>query len=155
MADDTNKQASGVSKFNILLIIIVGILAVVNYTEQQRFKDFVFEKLTSVNNIQKTVDFSVTTIQQLSHGFMLAQASQKKYLTGIKFTGRIINTQSVKHRDVTFNLSVNGKNKEFTINKISSGNSTGFNVYVPELSVNNARYAKIRYVRSSIFFYTK
>ena len=156
MADDTkNKQASGLSKFNLLLIIIIGILAVVNYSEQQKFKDFVFESLNSVSDIQKTVDFSVTTIQQLSDGFMLAEASQKKHLTGIKFTGRIINTQSVKHLDVTFNLSVNGKDKEFTINKISSGNSTGFNVYVPELSVNNARYAKIRYVRSSVSFYTK
>ena len=150
-----NKQASGLSKLNSLLIIIIAAIVAAQYSEQQRFKEFMFESLNSVSDIHKTVDFSVTTIQQLSDGFMLAAAAQEKHLTGIKFTGRIINTQAVKHLDVTFNISANGKNKEFTINKISSGNSTGFNVYIPELNANNARYAQIRYVRSSISFYTK
>ena len=113
MTDNINtKQASGLSKFNLLLIIIIGILVVFIYSEQQRFKKFMFKSLNSINDIQKTVDFSLTTIQQLSDGFMLVEASQKKYLTGIQFTGRIINTQSVNHSDVTFNLSVNGTNKE-------------------------------------------
>lgn len=156
MTNDTNtKQTSGLSKFNLLLIIIIGILVIISYSEQQRFKKFMFESLNSIQDIQKKVDFSLTTIQQLSDGFMLADASQKKHLTGIEFTGRIINTQSINHSDATFNLSVNGKNKEFTINKISSGNSTQFNVYIPELDVNNARYAQIKYIRSSISFYTK
>jgi len=156
MAENTNnKRASGLSKFNLLLLIIIVVVVIGNYSEQQRFRDFMYESLNSVSDIEKTVDFSVSTIQQLSDGFMLAEAAQKKHLTGVEFTGRVINTQSVQHLNATFNISVNGKNKEFTINKISSGNSTGFNVYVPELSVQNARYAQIRYVRSSISFYTK
>ena len=156
MTNDTNtKQTSGLSKFNLLLIIIIGILVIISYSEQQRFKKFMLESLNSIQDNQKKVDFSLTTIQQLSDGFMLTDTSQKKHLTGIEFTGRIINTQSINHSDVKFNLSVNGKNKEFTINKISSGNSTEFHVYIPELDFNNSRYAQIKYIRSSISFYTK
>lgn len=105
--------------------------------------------------MQQPVDFSISTIQQLGNGFMLANAAQEKHLTGITFTGRVINTQSVKHLDVTFNLSVEDKNKEFTINKISSGNSTGFSVYIPELNAESARYAQIKYVSSKVYYYTK
>jgi hypothetical protein len=105
-------------------------------------------------NTERTVDFSVTTIQQLSDGFMLVSAGQEKHLTGMKFTGRIINTESVDKINATFNLSVDGENKEFTINRISSGNSTAFSVYIPDVSAS-ARYAQIGYVRSSVYYYTK
>lgn len=89
MTNDTNtKQTSGLSKFNLLLILIIGILVIISYSEQQRFKKFMFESLNSIQDIQKKVDFSLTTIQQLSDGFMLADASQKKHLTGIEFTDR-------------------------------------------------------------------
>ena len=130
-------------------------LAVNNKVEQQRVIDYLNDSSSSVNKFKQRVDFSVSDIQRLSDGFMLASATQEKHLTGIKFSGRIINTQSVDSHNVTFNLTVNGKTKKFTINKISSGNSTGFNVYIPDLSAENARYAEIKYVSSSIAFLTK
>ena len=101
------------------------------------------------------VDFTNTSIQELDQGFMLSEAGQSEHLTGIKFTGRVINTQSVQHRNVTFKITVSGLSKEFSINQISSGNSTRFSVYIPDLTADKARYAKIEYLRSTVSYYTK
>ena len=150
-----DKQASGLSKFNLLLIIIIAVILLAHCGEQEIINYDLREKLNSVVDVKETVDFSVKTIQPLSNGFMLSKAAQDKHLTGIKFTGRIINTQSVDHLNVKFNLSVNDINKEFTINKISSGNSTAFNVYIPDISAESARYAQISYVSSTVYYYTK
>lgn len=114
-------------------------------------------KVKSIEQVVKLspVDFSESNAQQLGNGFMLANAAQEKHLTGIKFTGRIINTQSVHHENAIFDFSVDGKNKEFTINKISPGNIAIFDVYIPDLKLENARYAQIKYFRSKILFYAK
>ena len=97
----------------------------------------------------------MSNIQKIDDVFMLAGASQKERLTGVDFTGRIINTKSVDHLNLKFTLTVNNISKSFTINKISSGNSTGFSVYIPELAINNARYAKIEYESSQIAYLAK
>ena len=83
------------------------------------------------------------------------KASQEEHLTGIKFNGRIVNAQSVRHKNASFKLTVDDKSVDFSINQISPGNSTSFSVYVPELKAENARYAKIEYQSSSVEFYTR
>jgi len=95
-------------------------------TKEIRYKYF----LDQIGNV---VDFTISSIQDLDNGFLLTQSAQTEHLTGIKFTGRIINTQSVKHKNVTFKITVSGQSKEFTINQISSGNSTRFSVYIPDI----------------------
>ncbi len=144
MTGDTEKnRPSGLSKFNLFLVLIVGLLATVHVIQHDQ---------TNYAPIDPTVDFSVSHIQQLKDGFMLTNAGQKKHLTGVKFSGRIINTLAVDHHNVTFQLHVDGKNKEFSINRISSGRSTSFNVYVPELELEYARYAQIGFVRSKVSY---
>jgi hypothetical protein len=145
------RSSSNLSKLNFVLIVIIAAVALFNESEQLKKLYFLHQAITS----KYTVDFTVSDIQRIDDVFLLANASQEKHLTGIKFSGRVINSQSVDYIDVAFNLSVDGESKEFTINRISSGNSTGFNVYIPELSIDDARYAKIEYVRSRIHFYTK
>lgn len=148
---ENKPRSSGLSKLNLALIIIIAIILIDNEGEQSRALQFLHQFITA----KYRVDFTVPEIQQIDNTFLLSSASQEKHLTGIKYSGRIINTQSVDHLNAAFNLDVDGKSKGFTINKISSGNSTGFNVYIPELNIENARYAKIEYVRSQIQFYTK
>ena len=145
------KSSSGLSKLNFVLIILIGLVALVNESEQSQKLDLLYEEITS----KYTVDFTVSDVQRIDNVFLLANASQEKKLTGVKFTGRIINTQSVDHVNATFDITVDGQSKEFTINRISSGNSTGFNVYIPELNIEDSRYAKIEFVRSQIRFFTK
>ena len=139
-------------KVNFFLIIAMSVIFMVHSTDQEITNSYVLE---SLGNVGKNADFSVTEIQALNSGFLLSDAGQERHLTGIKFTGRIINTQSVQHLNASFNISVNGKDKEFTINKISSGNSTAFNVYIPDLEAEDARYVKIRNINSTIRYYTK
>lgn len=111
--------------------------------------EYFLEKLSNV------IDFSVPSIQTVGDGFMLSRAEQEAHLTGIKFRGRILNTQSIQHKNITFKLTVNKIEKTFTINQISAGNSTSFEVYVPDLSAEDARYGSIKYVESTVVYYTK
>ena len=83
-------KASRLPKFNLFLIILVGLLTIYYNSEQSRKHNFLYEVITS----KHTVDFTVSEIQWIDDDFLLAGASQEKHLTGIKFTGRIINTLS-------------------------------------------------------------
>jgi len=153
MTDSTenNKSNSKLPVINFILILLIGLFVLVNQSEQRHRINSLVEVITS----KHTVDFSVSNIQQIDNVFMLTGATQEKHLTGVKFSGRIINSQAVDHLNIEFTLSVGEASKEFTINRISSGNSTGFNVYIPELSLKSARYAKIEYVSSQIAYLAK
>ena len=99
------------------------------------------------------IDFTVPSVQTLAdHKFAVAQLSQEEHLTGIKFRGRIINMTAVDFEGVTFELRVAGEGKEFTISRISSGDSTGFEVYVPDLSANRAETGQIHYRGGMVYF---
>jgi hypothetical protein len=124
-------------------------LAKLEEKTQEVVIDHFFRKLGNI------VDFSVPNVQEIGNGFFVVKASQEEHLTGIKFNGRIINAQSVRHKNASFKLTVDGKSVDFSINQISPGNSTSFSVYVPELKAENARYAKIEYQSSSVEFYTR
>jgi len=143
--------SSKLSKINFALILLIGFVVFINESEQYQQLERLYESFTS----KYTVDFSVSEVQSIDRVFLLTNASQKKHLTGIEFSGRVINTQSIDHLDVHFELSVDDKNKEFTINKISSGNSTGFSVYIPDIDIERARYAKINAVGGNVTFFTK
>jgi hypothetical protein len=149
------KQASALSKINLVLIILIILFFFVHEEGQDQFIQMLLGSSEFRDDSVQPVDFSVATIQQLADGFLLSQASQDEHLTGMKFRGRIVNTQSVAHHNVTFTISVGDQSKEFVINKISPGNSTGFDVYLPEISADKARFADITYVSSSVSYYTK
>ena len=66
----------------------------------------------------------------------------------------MINTQSVDHTNITFELTIGGQTKQFTINRVSSGNSTAFTVYLPDVSKESARYGRFAYQNSTVSYYT-
>lgn len=144
-------SASGLSKLNFFLILLIGVSFLVVVDEQSTRYKMLYELLAS----RYTVDFSVRELQPVNDRFFLGEASQEQHLTGVKFTGRIINSLAVDHTEVTFDLKVAGQSKEFVINRISSGNSTAFNVYIPELRIEDARYAQIEYKHSKVHFRTR
>lgn len=101
------------------------------------------------------VDFTVPQVQDIGNGFYLVRSEQEEHLTGLKYKGRIINSTSVRHNNVEFKLVVGGQEKEFTINQISAGNSTAFEVYVPDVTAEAGRYGEIKYQQSSIAYYIR
>ena len=109
----------------------------------------------SIDTDSTIIDFSIPGVQDIGEGFSVVQASQEEHLTGIRFTGRVINREAVDHTSVKFQVMVSGKSQGFMINRISSGNSTAFNVYVPDLDASESRYARVQYLGSTVAFRTK
>ena len=156
-----SNKASTLSKFNLFAIIVMAVVLIIHEEEQSLFTEYLYEQLES-GGIGKgnVVDFSASELQPITSSFLLAGASQKKHLTGVIFTGRIINATALKRTNVEFDITANphsyaSVSKRFTINQISSGNSTGFSVYIPELNLEDARLAKIEYINASTHFRIK
>ena len=107
-----------------------------------------------LNDIFKNqIDFTSTNVQDIGDGFSVVRLEMAEHLTGIKFSGRVINTQSIRHRNVEFKIEVGEKEKTFTINTISAGNSTGFSVYVPDIKPEDAHYGSIKFISSTCEYY--
>jgi hypothetical protein len=104
----------------------------------------------------RLVDLAEPTIQSFDQsGFLVAELAVKEHLTGVKVSGRMINTRTVDHTGISFSLAIGGQSKRFIINRVSAGNSTGFSVYVPDVPKEDARYGEFAYLESNIHFLTK
>jgi len=112
--------------------------------------------LRSTGQSKGFVDLAEPTIQDLEQsGFYVVKLAVEEHLTGVKVSGRMINTQSVDHTNITFELTVGGQSKQFTINRVSKGNSTAFSVYLPDVSKEEARYGWFAYLNSTLTYFIK
>lgn len=103
-------------------------------------------------NLFSGIDFTDSDIQTISDHFLLVDAEQIEHLTGIKFKGSILNTQSVHYENVRFKLTVNKITKDFVVHNIPAGNSTNFTIYIPDINVKDARYGEIKYQESLVSY---
>jgi hypothetical protein len=106
--------------------------------------DSIDSQLLSLRILQATrdvkkgrVDLTNPTAQRLDETFLVSDVTVTKHLAGVKVTGRIVNTSSIIHESLTFNISMRGGNNYFWIPRISPGNSTAFSVHVEGVSVEN------------------
>lgn len=99
------------------------------------------------------VDLSTTDIQGIGDGFFAARLSAERHLTGLRVRGRIVNATSVRHEAAQFRITIGEQRQGFTVNIISPGNSTSFNVYVPDVAEEQERWARIEYQQSMIRYY--
>jgi len=104
-------------------------------------------------DLKGSVDLSTQDIQDIGHGFKVVGLSVTEHLTGVKVKGRIINATSLAHESLIFKITIGAQTKEFSISRISSGHSTGFNVYLPNVPTDRTSYGKIEYVRSFLRYY--
>lgn len=112
--------------------------------------------LQSLNDSKGFVDLAEPSLQDLGQaGFHVGGLAVEEHLTGMKVSGRMINTQSVDHTNITFELTVGASTKQFTVNRVSSGNSTTFTVYLPDVSKEDARYGRFAYQNSTVSYYTR
>jgi hypothetical protein len=103
----------------------------------------------------KTVDLTKPDAQDVGSGFFVCNLDMKEHLSGIKLSGRMINTLSVVHTNVNFSVKLGTQEQDFTINLISPGNSTAFTVYIPDVKSKDTSYGQFSYRSSAIRFYTK
>lgn len=165
-----NKRPTGYRTLVILTLINSGFVALLlislNAVESNFYKKY-FE-LSNESRDQRLrisyietdiardpVDFASEKVQDIGDGFYVVSAKQKQHMTGVIFSGRIINSKSIIFENIDFRISVGLKSKEFTLSKISPGNSTQFEVYIPDLDPKDAQHAKLRYVAATINYYTK
>lgn len=143
-----------------ILAIIWWLWSNPNYTDFRGFDLRVWylenslERLGLVTRLSKAknwnVDFSESSVQTIDDDFYLSRPEQESHLTGVKFRGLIINSSSVSHKNVKFKITSNDTEKEFYLNEIKPGQATSFEVYLPDISIENSRYAKLKYVQSVI-----
>ncbi len=105
----------------------------------------------SVGNAE--IDLTNTSIQTIDSSFMISQLSADEHLSGVKVSGRIINTTSVDYTKLTFMITIASQIQEIDITRISSGRSTGFAVYVPNVPVYATDSATIQFVNAIVEYY--
>ena len=96
------------------------------------------------------IDLAVSEIQNIGGGFMVSGLSATEEAGGVRVSGRMINTTSVKHRALSFRMTLNGQSEVFEIGLISPGNSTGFSVKLPGPKMASAGLARIELMGSTI-----
>ena len=114
--------------------------------------DLYFYKL---QNEKGAVDFTDAGLQEIGNGFYVLGINLGQHLTGIKVKGRMLNGTSLAHSNAEFNLTIGDQVKDFTISSIPSQTAVSFNVYIPDVPVDQTHWGQIRYRRSLLNYYLK
>jgi hypothetical protein len=109
------------------------------------------EKITE--SLGKKVNLAIPSVQKIDTVFLVSKLSTKKYLTGVKITGLMINSSSLEHNDARFRITINNVSREFAIRKIKPGSSKKFVVEVPDVEFEKASQAEIRSLASSVSYF--
>jgi hypothetical protein len=103
----------------------------------------------SLKELKYTIDLYNQSMQRINDEFRVVDITTSSNSPGLTITGRIVNSTALKHTNVTFIIKIGDVYKEFLVPVISSGNSTGFTVEVPDAE-KDAKNAKIEYLSSTI-----
>ena len=164
-------------KFTKLILLVIAVCLVISGIKIYLLEEKTKEEISKINKQQNTliqqvndlasykiskevldawentVDLTTPNIQNIGRGFMVSKLDIRQHLTGIKLKGRIINSTALTHTNIKFKISIAEQEKEFNINKISMGCGTGFNVYIPDVPIEETRYAHIRRTGSMVSSY--
>lgn len=100
-----------------------------------------------------SIDLTKTIYQPIESGFSIDVQSVSKHLTGVKITGTVLNHSSVVHEQAKFRVSIGSKSNEFIVPRLRAGYAAKFSVYIPDVEVKNARYAKFDWYESLLRYY--
>jgi len=98
----------------------------------------------------QAIDLATSQLQDVGHGFLVSRLAATAHPNGVRIAGRIINTTSVRHRDLAFRIGLGGHAREFKINLISPGNSTSFAAVIPDASLDSNPAAEIEFLSSTV-----
>jgi hypothetical protein len=149
----------------IVLAVIPGFNRSVKAVSQQvddlrqRIEDYRNEIAKTADEIAKIkldidyrkrgfLDLSVKSLQELGDGFWLEKVSVEPEMSGIVLKGFIINATPMNQSSIRFDITIGTKNQELIIDRIDPGMSRSFELYVPDVKIEDAGYAKINYVES-------
>jgi hypothetical protein len=98
----------------------------------------------------QAIDLATSRVQDVGHGFLVSKLVAVARPNGVRIAGRIINTTSVRHRDLAFRIGLGEHAAKFKVNLISPGNSTGFWAVVPDASLDSNPAAEIEFLSSTV-----
>lgn len=159
----------GFIQVTVIVIIVIVLSAVIAlgylYYRQQETKQATLtsdiqdlqmrvinlEKIT--DSLGKKVNLRIPSVQKIDTVFLVSKLSIKKYLTGVKVTGIMINSSSLEHNDARFRITINEVSREFAVSKIKPGSSKKFSVDVPDVNFEEVTEAEIRSLASSVSYF--
>jgi hypothetical protein len=108
-----------------------------------------------IENEKGAVDFTEPGLQDIGDGFFVIGISVQQHLTGVKVSGRVLNSTSLLHTSVEFQITVGDQSKDFTVASIPSRTAVSFSVYIPDVPVNQTHWGQIKYQRALLNYYLK
>jgi hypothetical protein len=96
------------------------------------------------------VDLSVPELQKINNNFDVGRFNITPHLDGIKVNGIILNTESVGHSNSEFEITVNEQRQEFNIKNIPASYASEFNVFIPNVPTDKARWGNIKYIKGQV-----
>jgi hypothetical protein len=100
---------------------------------------------------EDVIDLYSKSMQKIGEGFFIVGLESSTCATGLKLSGRIINSTSLKHENISFKITIGKASDEFHVPVISAGNSTRFKADIPG-ALKDTKTAVVRYVSSSVKF---
>jgi hypothetical protein len=95
-------------------------------------------------------DLTSPALQPLSGGFAVTELKLARKDSGVVVAGRMVNTSSLRYRDVTFRIKVGNTSKEFEIGRLAPGGSDQFQAELANLPLENARLGTFSLVSSAV-----
>lgn len=137
-------------RFILVTFFIVMVFSIVLvYEKMSKFENSVkFHEMIYHN--EGGVDLSIPSFQIIDHNYSAGKFNVTQHLDGIKVNGIILNTKSVGSVDSEFEITVNGQTQNFQIKNIPSGYASSFNVFIPNVPIDKARWGNIKYIKGQI-----
>lgn len=109
-------------------------------------------KFDEVRHTVGVIDLAKQSAQYIGKGFGVTRLRLEQLSTGFLIEGDMINMQSVKHSSPAFRITIGRQTEDFTMAEIDAGRSVPFAVFIPEVSMQAPRYARIDFVESTVWY---
>jgi hypothetical protein len=95
----------------------------------------------------------IAELRDIGHGFLVSNLTVAPVSEGVvAVRGRVVNTSAVAHAGLAFRVRMGDAAGDFTIYRISPGNSTGFSVELPGAGSGTPEQVSVEYVGSTVAF---
>lgn len=161
MSEETSKKKSDIvfilAIVNSALILLLIAFVIYDYLSNKKIlkdmrKDILINKIMVESIDSPSVDLTVSEFQDIGDDFEVTIETVEPHLSGFKVKGRMLNITSVALSNVEFSIHMGDEYQKFTIDNIRPGHAARFEVYVPNLAVENTDSAEINFIGSQVSY---
>jgi hypothetical protein len=161
MSEETSKKKNDIvfilAIVNSALILLLIAFVIYDYLSNKKIlkdmrKDILINKIMVESIDRPSVDLTVSEFQDIGDDFAVTIETVEPHLSGFKVRGRMLNITSVALLNVKFGIHMGEAYQNFTIDNIRPGHAARFEVYVPNLGVEDTDSAEINYRGANISY---